>query len=103
MEKSPPPVGANNLLSTWSLAARIVAPSPPNGFGWMQLMSQNDKDERLLTLPKVMERTTYGRSSIYAMIARGEFPPPVVIGPNKVAWRESAVAEWIAAKIAAAA
>ena len=65
-------------------------------------MSMVHQAERLLPLAAVMERTTYGRSSIYAKIASHEFPAPIKIGPNRVAWPESAINAWIAAKIGAA-
>jgi prophage regulatory protein len=65
-------------------------------------MPQHQYPERLLLLREVMERTTYSRSSIYAKIVTGEFPAPIVIGPNRVAWPESAIQAWISEKIAAA-
>jgi prophage regulatory protein len=58
--------------------------------------------ERLLPLPAVMERTSLKRASLYAAIDRGEFPKPVRIGANRVAWPESVISAWIAEKIALA-
>lgn len=43
----------------------------------------------------VEEITGLSRSSIYAMMARGEFPKPVHITGKAVAWPESAIAEWL--------
>ncbi len=63
-------------------------------------MATAEDRERLLTLSAVIARTTYSRSSIYAKIARGEFPPPIVLGPNRVAWPESRISAWIDAKVA---
>ena len=57
---------------------------------------------RLLKLPEVVTRTTWSRSKLYAAIALGEFPRPVRISANRVAWPEAAVDVWIAGKIAAA-
>jgi prophage regulatory protein len=62
-------------------------------------MQQHQSSERLLMLREVVERTTYSRSSIYAKIASGEFPAPVMIGPNRVAWPESSIQRWINSKI----
>ncbi len=59
--------------------------------------------ERLLPLPAVMERTSLKRASLYAAVGRNEFPKPVKISANRVAWPESTVAAWIASKIAEAA
>jgi len=55
---------------------------------------------KLIRLPDVLTMTGRGRSSIYDMIARGEFPRPVNIGPAAVAWVESEVVAWIEDRIA---
>lgn len=44
---------------------------------------------------KVCERTTLPPSTLYELIAAGEFPRPVKISARSVAWRESEVDEWI--------
>ncbi|WP_211251648.1 helix-turn-helix transcriptional regulator [Andreprevotia chitinilytica] len=54
----------------------------------------------LLRLPYVCKRVALSRSSIYAAVAAGTFPKPVRLGGNSVAWLESEVAAWIAARIA---
>ncbi|WP_090141126.1 AlpA family phage regulatory protein [Limnohabitans sp. DM1] len=53
----------------------------------------------LLGRSKVQERTTLSRSSLYAMIARGDFPAPVKISGRRVAWPEATVNEWIQSRI----
>lgn len=53
----------------------------------------------LLGRSRVQERTTLSRSSLYAMIARGEFPAPVKISGRRVAWPEATVNEWIQSRI----
>lgn len=35
------------------------------------------------------------RSTIYAMIKRGEFPQPVLLGSRSVGWRLSDIQNWI--------
>ncbi|GGH18126.1 transcriptional regulator, AlpA family [Cribrihabitans marinus] len=35
------------------------------------------------------------RSTIYKMIADGDFPQPIKIGARAVGWRESDVSEWL--------
>jgi hypothetical protein len=37
-------------------------------------------------------------ASIYRWMEAGEFPPPLRLGPNTVAWRGSAINAWLAAK-----
>ena len=54
---------------------------------------------RFLRLPAVMERTGYGRSTIYEMIGAGNFPAPVHLGPRAVAWLESEVETWMQDRI----
>lgn len=59
------------------------------------------KPDALRRKPWVLGIVPAGNSKLYAMIAAGEFPPPVKIGPNSVAWRESDVFEWIRTRPAA--
>ena len=53
----------------------------------------------LLSRQKVQTKTTLSRSSIYELIARGEFPKPLKIYGRRVAWLESAVDAWIQSRI----
>ena len=53
------------------------------------------RPDTLRRKPWVLSHVPVGNSKLYAMIAAGEFPAPVKIGPNSVAWRESDVFEWI--------
>lgn len=48
----------------------------------------------LLRLPQVMKETALCRSSIYAAISEGRFPPPVRIGRRAVAWRQEDIEVW---------
>lgn len=50
---------------------------------------------KILKLPQVVERTGLGRSMIYEMVKRGEFPAPVKLSVRSVGWLESAVDAWI--------
>lgn len=46
-----------------------------------------------------VERITgLARSTIYAGVKAGTFPPPVRLGPNSVGWRQSAIADWLASR-----
>lgn len=55
----------------------------------------------VLRLPAVKERTGLSRSCIYRFISVGAFSPPISLGPRAVGWIESAVEEWLTARIAA--
>ena len=45
-------------------------------------------------LPTVMRTTGLGRSTIYRLVASGEFPRPVHLGPRAIAWRWSDLEQW---------
>jgi prophage regulatory protein len=53
----------------------------------------------LLNRQSVQTRTTLSRSSLYAMIAKGEFPAPIKISGRRVAWPERTVNDWIQSRI----
>lgn len=59
------------------------------------------KSSALLRRPAVEAKTGLSTSSIYAKMARGEFPKPIRLGPKSVAWIEDEVDNWIAARVAA--
>jgi prophage regulatory protein len=56
--------------------------------------------EKLLRLSEVQRRVPYSRSTIYLKVSRGEFPAPIDLGARAVAWLETDIDEWIAARIA---
>ena len=49
--------------------------------------------DRMLRIAQVIELTGLSRSTIYAMVKRGEFPENHPIGSRAVAWREADVLE----------
>ena len=60
-----------------------------------------DATPRLLRLPDVLDRVGLGRSAWYAMVAAGQAPQPVHLGPTRcVAWPEHEINAWVAARIA---
>lgn len=59
--------------------------------------------EKSYRRPAVEDITGLSRSSIYDMMARGDFPKPIRIGRRAVAWRESDIAAWLAERQPAAA
>ncbi len=54
----------------------------------------------LLRLPEVISRTGRSRSRIYSDLQTCSFPKPINIGPRAVAWVESEIDDWIAARVA---
>ena len=51
--------------------------------------------ERLLRLPKVVDRTGLSKPSIYRLIQTGDFPKPRRVGKRAVAWLDSEISEFI--------
>lgn len=51
--------------------------------------------DRFLRLDEVLHITGLGRNTVYRRIREGTFPKQVRIGPNSVAWRQSAIAKWM--------
>lgn len=70
----------------------------------LQLMSTSSEDvrhvgDRILRRLAVEDLTGLRRSSLYATIAAGLFPPPVAIGARSVGWPEREVLAINAARI----
>ena len=57
--------------------------------------------QSLLRLHAVKARTGLSRSSIYAMVAAGEFPAQIPIGKRAVGFIESEIDGWISDRIEA--
>ena len=66
----------------------------PEGFSFMDAPTT----ETLLPRPEVQRRTGLGRTSLYALMARGDFPKSVKVTTTAVRWLESEVAAWIASR-----
>lgn len=55
-------------------------------------------DIALIRLPLVLEITALSKTTIYAMVTRGEFPAPVQCGKRSARWRLSEVSNWVQAR-----
>jgi prophage regulatory protein len=62
----------------------------------------SEKPKKLLRLANVRDRVPYSRSTIYQLMAEGKFPKPISLGARAVAWLESDIDAWIAARIESA-
>ena len=51
-------------------------------------------------LPKVVERTSLSRSSIYLKINDGSFPQPIKLSKRAIGWPEEVITNWINQRIA---
>lgn len=54
---------------------------------------------RFMRLSEVIETTGLCRSSIYSLMASGDFPKPVSLGARAVAWVSGEINEWMTARI----
>ena len=59
----------------------------------------NASNRRLLRLPEVKEKVGLSRTAIYKLIAEGQFPRQVCIGPRTVAWCQDDLEAWIEQRI----
>jgi len=55
----------------------------------------------ILRRPQVEHRTGLSRSTIYAMMAEGDFPKPIRLGKRAVGWPESVISEWLESRLRA--
>lgn len=51
---------------------------------------------KAISIKQVSEKVSLGQSTIYRMIAKGEFPKPFSLGGNRRAWLEADVDKWLA-------
>ncbi len=51
--------------------------------------------DRLLPLAEVLKRVPFTRVHLWRLVRDGKFPAPVQVGPRRIAFRESAIADWI--------
>ena len=56
-------------------------------------------NDRIMRRPEVEKYTGLSRSQIYSLIAQGNFPSQVHLGPRSVGWRQSEVVEWLQSRI----
>lgn len=59
------------------------------------LSHKNPDGDRLLKISEVQRLTTLSRTTIYALLAEGEFPKPVELTKRRVAWWQSGVMDWV--------
>lgn len=59
---------------------------------------ENQDLARLLPLPTILDLTSLSEPTISRAIKRGEFPRPVKLTKNRIAWREPEVRAWLASR-----
>jgi len=54
---------------------------------------------KIIKLPKVMEMTTFCRTTIYRLIEQGKFPKQIKLAERSSGWLESEVLDYLEVKI----
>ncbi|MHB8847264.1 MAG: helix-turn-helix transcriptional regulator [Burkholderiales bacterium] len=62
------------------------------------LNNQNETLPQLLRLSQLKLIVGLSKSSIYLMMATGDFPRPINLGPGSVAWISTDIMAWIRKK-----
>jgi prophage regulatory protein len=53
---------------------------------------------KLVNLRTVCHLTSLSRATIYRLVDEAKFPKGLKITANRIAWREQAILEWLAAR-----
>jgi prophage regulatory protein len=64
-------------------------------------MAINETKAVISDLAKVMDKTTLGRSTIYAYVKDGKFPAPIKLGDRAIGWIDAEIDAWIDERIKA--
>lgn len=57
-----------------------------------------DYEMKAINIRQVAEKVSLGKSTIYRMVADGDFPKPFSLGANRTAWLEEDIDAWLATK-----
>ena len=53
---------------------------------------------KMLRRNEVQDATGLGRSSLYELMRRGDFPQPIKVSPGAVRWPADEIASWLASR-----
>jgi len=59
------------------------------------------QSNNIIRLPRTIQKTGLSRSTIYALVNRGEFPQQIHLSPRTMGFLEHEVDAWIADRVAA--
>jgi len=63
-------------------------------------VEEQQKPKRIIKMTEVVNKTALCKTTIYNLIAKGEFPKQIPLGERSVGWLESSVDEWIDGRVA---
>ena len=52
--------------------------------------------KQIMPMREVLETLGVSKTTLYRWIHAGTFPAPLILGPQKRAWRESDISAWLA-------
>ena len=55
----------------------------------------NNKNNKLIKISEVIEKTSLSRSTIYRLLNLGDFPRQVKLSSRSIGWVEEEIQEWI--------
>lgn len=68
----------------------------------INLVRKNEMDsERIVRMEELLRRLQVSRATIYRWLDEQRFPRPIRLGERTIGWKESSLAEWLAAREAA--
>ena len=53
------------------------------------------QSNNIIRLPRTIQKTGLSRSTIYALLSRGEFPKQIKLSPRTMGWLEGDIELWI--------
>jgi prophage regulatory protein len=53
------------------------------------------QSNNIIRLPRTIQKTGLSRSTIYALLSRGEFPKQIKLSPRTMGWLEGDIDLWI--------
>lgn len=60
---------------------------------------ERSQPQSLLPIRSVQAQTNLGRTKIYELIRKGEFPAPIKLGARTARWPAAVIDDWIQKKI----
>ena len=66
---------------------------------WGLIQGTIEMQNNILRLPQTIQKTGLSRSTIYSLVARGEFPPKIQLSTRSIGFLESEVNDWIENKL----
>lgn len=65
----------------------------------MRKLTKSVLEDPVLSITEVLKRIPLGRSTIYTLIKKGQFPKPIRLTSSRVVWLESDIQAYIQQRI----